>query len=180
MGGLTYIFGLVLYSVIGIILGLLAALLAWLLAPVERRQRSARRGFLIAFLATVVLGLWWMTTSHASPVAEAEASEEVKLLVAAGSRYQRGEYIASGDAARSFYQLRGSRQQVEILAQRYALAAKPYSASLWRDKGPGWWPGEPCDGGLTYDADVSAKTPAAFTLSWCPSTGVISIVRYEY
>ena len=188
MGGLTYLFALTTNLILALLLGGIGALACallhrYLLFPQRYRARWVVGSFLSVFVGINLFGLWWMATPHERELKEADAAAEVSLLVSEGAQYGKGVHVAHGDAAQSFYLLKGNGAQASAVAQQYQLKGQSYDGDELSAKGwpvPDWWPGAACPSGTSYHPDLDQSSVASFSMFACPARRTIVIIHYEY
>lgn len=195
MGGLTYLFGFIVNTIVASVLaGVVALIVAGLpvpksTPPAERPRRSKARRvaatFAVAWVLVMTFGCVEMVRTHHDDLSRFEGAGVVPGLIDTEDQVVAGEHISHGDTAQTYVVVETAQDSVERFTAAKTLKRGDFDAHTASARGwsvPDWWPGKPCPGGVTYNDDPFADPPvhSDIVLSWCPRQKRAYVQRFDY
>jgi hypothetical protein len=194
MGGLTYLFGFIINSILAsIVAGAIALVVA--IFPKRsgsdgHRQRSfnARRAtfvFIAAWLLLMIYGCVEMFRAHHDEMSKAEGARMVVGLIDREDQVLHAERIAQADSAQSYLMVQSSTADVQRFAQARNMRPSDYDGHTADARGwqvPTWWPTTACRGGTTYNSNPADRSPGnwSYVVNWCPAQKLAYVQHFDY
>lgn len=198
MGGLTYLFGFIINSIVATFVAAFGALVVATLPvtkapaggaaqskPKKGRAARAARAFITIWLLVSLYGCVSMFTPHTDDLSQLESARVVPGLIQSEAQVMAGQSISRGDTAQTYVVVSTAAEDVERITKMQNMKLSEFDAHTASARGwrvPDWWPNAPCEGGVTYHDDPFADPPstANYTLSWCPQEQKAYVQRFDY